>query len=193
MSNLKALLGIQGSRKRQTEAESVDSELSRVNKVLMEFLGSEFAAKELVEELERRRTRAMARIIGLTNLSQTLKSASSETAKQIQGLVASTFSEGFIVEGVKKHYTFGVEGVDPTLIKVIQESYFDIYQQLLNHLNIGTVSTMDCTDNMVTNSFLTIFESLTFPFDVIDNIRVLDLKQDEAMRFMLTWAKGLMI
>ncbi|MEE4248224.1 MAG: hypothetical protein V2I33_22775, partial [Kangiellaceae bacterium] len=66
-------------------------------------------------------------VIGLTNLSATIRAASAQTQKQIMGLVASTFSEGFIVDGTKHHYTYGIEGVDPTLIRVVQDAFFDVY------------------------------------------------------------------
>jgi hypothetical protein len=75
MSRLKSLLGLKSNIVRNPDIESEDAELIRVHNVVIEFLGSKFLPKELSQVVEARRRRALARVVGLTNLSQMLKTA----------------------------------------------------------------------------------------------------------------------
>lgn len=98
----------------------------------MEFIGAEVSTKDLIAQLHKRRCYAIARAIGLNNLSEMLKFATPEALKTVNWYVSSIFSESFQKEGKKFHYTYGIEGVDPALITTIQTAFFGIYQSLID-------------------------------------------------------------
>ena len=118
-----------------------------------------------------------------------IKSATSKSLKHVQSMVSSVYSESFQKNQTKMHYTHGIEGVDPVLIKSVQSAFFTIYQNLLNQLKITAVAEMDCTDTTVTRSFLGTFESLSFPFQDNDNHCLIELNLEESLKFLTAWIK----
>ena len=176
----------------EPEESSEDSELSRLAKTIMEFVGGEKSAEQMVKQLHHRRILGICRSIGLNFLLNTLKSNVAET-KSIRGLVINVFSQGFTVGGKKVHYTDGIEGIDPNLTSCVQQGFFAIYQFLLNRLNISIVSELDCTSSDIAKSFLTTFEALSYPFESVDTHKLLDLNLHESTAFLLSWSKGLYI
>jgi hypothetical protein len=134
MSQLRTLMRLKPSTTTniEFEPESEESEINRASKTMMEFIEGDFKLSELVSCLHSRRIYALARTIGLNYLNTMIKSASPESLKQVQGLVSSVYSEAFCYQGVKRHYTFGIEGADPVLIKAVQTAFFTMYQNLLN-------------------------------------------------------------
>ena len=190
MSKLRTLMKLKPRSSTQNfEPETEDHEIMRVNKVLMEFIGFEMNSKQIVGILHRRRVFALARAIGLNYLHAMIKSATSESLKHVQSMVSSVYSESFQKNQTKMHYTHGIEGVDPVLIKSVQSAFFTIYQNLLNQLKITAAAEMDCTDTTVTRSFLGTFESLSFPFQDNDNHCLIELNLEESLKFLTAWIK----
>ena len=193
MTQLKTLTSMKTRSIANTEVESEDSEIGRVGKIIMEFIGAEIDVKDLVVQLHKRRSYAIARAVGLNNLGEMIKFAPQEALQTITWYVSSVFSESFKNSGKKAHYTHGIEGADPSLILTIQTAFFGIYQSLLGQMRLSHAKKLDCTDMKVTRTFLGTFEALSVPFEAIDIHKIIDLNLEDSIKFLTAWMNGLYI
>jgi hypothetical protein len=186
MSKLKLLLRLAGSSDKEEQGDEV-KEFMRVARIVTDVLSSSIPSEDLAKTLNSRRNRALARSIGLCNIAQVFKS--DETA---QAQVSQAFSEAFVdkEDSVKRHYSRKLEGVDAGLFDAVQSSFFFLYQLLLNKFNTKRVEQTDCTSQENTQSFLTTYDALAFPFETVDSHVLLDLNLVNPLRFLLSWAQG---
>jgi hypothetical protein len=77
-------------------------------------------AKEIAEMIHRRRNHALSRAIGLGYLAQMLKRSTKQNKLKITSLVATIMNNGFTLNGLKRHIGYGLEAIDPELIKVLR-------------------------------------------------------------------------
>jgi len=192
MSKLKTLLKLTVSSDKDDQNDEV-KEFMRVARLVSEVLSSKIQQGDLIKSFSHRRNRALARSIGLCNLSIAFKTVSLPSAReQLQLQVAQAFSESFCSpeKEVKQHYSQSLEGVDADLFKAVQSSFFVLYQMLLDRLNITHVAQTDCTSQNISQSILTTYEALAFPFEQVDSHVLLDLNLVNPLRFLLSWAQG---
>ena len=157
----------------------------------MEFVGANRTAQQMVKQLHHRRILGICRSIGLNFLLNNLKSTEAQT--NIRDIGIDVFSQGFMVNGKKVHYTNGIEGIDPNLTSCVQQGFFAIYSFQLSRLKISSTSELDCTSSEITKSLLSTFEALSYPFENVDTHKLLDLNLHESISFLLSWSKGLYI
>jgi hypothetical protein len=192
MSRLKTLLKLTVSHEKDDQNDEV-KEFMRVARLVTEVLSSQVQADALTKSQAHRRDRALARSIGLCNLSTAFKSTNLPSAKeQLQLQVAQAFSDSFCNadKDVKQHYSSNLQGVDHDLFRAVQSAFFVLYQMLLDRLNVTQVAQTDCTSEQVSQSILTTYEALAFPFEQVDSHVLLDLNLVNPLRFLLSWAQG---
>jgi hypothetical protein len=189
LHNLIALRGFD-SEKDPTIQQEDRKQFHKVHNLIMEVLSSPLTAEQIITELEIRRNRATARCIGLNLLSMAFRAAPDSSKGELQGLISSAFSESFTFEGQKRHYSAGIEGIDPYLNACLQQAFFTLYRLLMNRIQLGVVKELDCTSEQVFQYMISTFGALCFPFEDSDAALLLDQSIREPAHLLLSWAKG---
>lgn len=190
MKRLKTLQELRNiGRSREQEGEDKE-QFRRVVSLVLELLGSSAPLEEVMREVGRRRDVAVARTAGLQILSNISRAAPLPSKGETQGMVSGAFSEAFLVAGRKAHFTEGTAGVDPYLKACLRRYFFQIYQMLLERLQISALSELDCTSSGVFHYLMHTLEALNFPFEDQDAYSLLDLRIRQTVDLLLSWAKG---
>lgn len=190
MKRLKTLQELRNlGRPRELEGEDKE-QFRRVASLVLDLLASPAPLEEVVREVGRRRDIAVARTAGLQVLSNISRAAPLPSKGETQGVVSGAFSEAFLVAGRKMHFTEGTAGVDPYLKACLRRYFFQIYQMLLERLQVSALSELDCTSSAVFHYLMHTLEALNFPFEDQDAYSLLDLRIRQTVDLLLSWAKG---
>lgn len=190
MKRLKTLQELRNlGRPREQEGEDKE-QFRRVASLVLDLLASAAPLDEVVREVGRRRDVAVARTAGLQVLSNIARVAPLPSKGETQGVVTGAFSEAFLVAGRKTHFTEGTAGVDPYLRACLRRYFFQIYQMLLERLQVSVLSELDCTSSAVFPYLMHTLEALNFPFEDQDAYSLLDLRIRQTVDLLLSWAKG---
>lgn len=111
-----------------SENEDV-KEFLKVSELVKSFIESRCPISNLIDAIDNRRTRAIARTLGYLCLANLVNIS----GKQETYLIRS-FGDSLRHKGVKNHYFSGLEGVDPTLLSVVQKSFYQIFGLLQKEL-----------------------------------------------------------
>jgi hypothetical protein len=154
-------------------------EFMRVSHMLTQVLSTDIQSEDLAKALNSRRNRALAMSIGLQSIAHVLK-----TDRTAEPEVLQAFAEAFRVGNTKYHYSHKLEGIDAGLLEAVQSGFFHLYQLLLNKFNITT-------SHPATQTYLTAYDALAFPFQAMDSYVLLDLNLVNPLRGLLNCAQSM--
>ncbi|CAG9327548.1 unnamed protein product [Blepharisma stoltei] len=179
-SKLKGLLTT-ASKIKQPENEDI-KEFLKVADFVTKFLESSISLQEIMETIEKRRTKGIARVLGLLLFSDLIKNSNkNETA------IVKIFSDSLKKKGEKHHCWDGLEGIDPFLLKCVQHSFFEVYETLQKELKKN-----DDNKNKISDYeyYLSVIEAMSYPLKGIDGDLILEKQFSMTISHLLKWAKG---
>jgi hypothetical protein len=181
MTLLKNLLSF---KKAETQKEDNGElkEFQKVSNMVKEFLESPCPVEKLVQAIERRRTRALARTLGFNCLADMIgNSHSFETS------LVRAFSDSLRVKDVKRHFWEGLEGADPYLLQCVKRSFFSVFGFLQSEVAKGANKKVDWE---FLHHYLAVIEAMSFPIKDIDSHVLLEFDTKVTVKTILSWAKG---
>jgi len=183
MSKLRGLLNISS---KETESDNEDiKEFMKVSELVTGFLETQCPVEKLVELIEHRRTRAIARTIGYLSISNLINvSTKQETA------LIRTFADTLVTKEGKKHYWEGLEAVDPKLLTCVQKAFFGVYSLLQKDV-VRSVSRPFTMSSFY--HYLTVLDAMSSPLKSVDSHMILEMQFPSTLRILLSWAKGYLV
>lgn len=106
-----------------------NKEFNEISDIVKQFLENPIPVEKLVEVMEKRRTKALARAIGFQSLGKLLS-----LAKGMETSLVRSFADSLRRKNGKVHYWDGLEGVDPNLLSCVKYCFFDVYELLQKDL-----------------------------------------------------------
>ena len=183
MKNVGKLKSLVSIKKAANEAPNEDNkEFSRVAELVTSFLEQQLTLDKVVESLQVNRVRALSRSVGLLAISDLL-----ENSKSLNTFMVSSFIREFSASELKKHYSEGLEGIDPSLMQIVQGSYFKVYCNLQRNL-IRYHHKEFSYETFV--HFLAVIEALSIPLHSPDTHMLLDQPLIATIKVLIDWATG---
>lgn len=179
-STLKNLLHL-NDKKANSESDDM-KEFSKVKDLVNSFLESPCSVEKVVELLDQRRTRAIARTLGYLCLANLVNIS----PKQETNLVRA-FGDSLRSKGLKKHYWHGLEGADPELMLIVQKSFYQIFGLLQKELIRSRQRPLTIA---AYNHYLSVLEAMSSPLKGVDAYMILELQLTSTVNILLSWAKG---
>ena len=178
----KKLKGLVNISKTDNSASPEQEELNRIIELVNSFLESSVAIEKIVEAIEKRRSKAIARTLGFLCLANLLNFA----AKHETWLVRA-FSTALKSKGKKEHYWKGLEGSDPFLLECLQKAFFQVYGLLQKELikSRARPFTMGSYSH-----YISVIEAMSCPFRAVDAQMILELQFPSTLHILFSWAKG---
>jgi hypothetical protein len=184
LKSAKKLTSLVSIKNKSTKAENDDlKEFSRVAELVKSFLENPAPVEQLVEALNKRRSRAIVRALGFLSISKLISYSSSEH----ETFIVKSFSESLTVEGEKLDYSDSISGVDPLLSKSVQTGFFLVIRSIQEDL----ISSSFCTFNYeLFSHFITAIEALTWKYRGEDLHLFMSQPLTALLKTLLKWAKG---
>lgn len=150
--------------------------------LVMQFLESPASVSEIVQAIEKRRTKGVARTLGFLGIANFMNmTTGSKTA------FVHSFGESLRQGQIKMHYWHGLEGTDPTLLACIQSSFYGVYSLLQKQL-IRTAAQPLTSETC--NHCLAVIEAMSCPLKEVDGNSILNMQFSPTLDILLAWAKG---
>lgn len=157
-------------------------EINKVSEHVLSLLEAPVSSDKIVDALEKRRAKAIARTLGLSSINNLM----SLSFRRETGLIRS-FVESLKTNNVKGHYWEGIEGIDPNLLRCVQKSFYSIYNLLQREL---VKSKGAAFDKVSISHYLVVLDALSFPFKEADNHLILEQQFPIIINILLNWSKG---
>lgn len=176
---LKGLVNISKSDGNET---SEQEELSKVMELVNYFLESSHPIEKIVEVIEKRRSKAIARTLGYLCLANLINfSAKHET------WLVRAFSTALKVKGKKEHYWKGVEGTDPFLLSCLQKAFFQVYGLLQKELIKSRAKPFTIASY---SHYISVLEAMSCPLRGVDAFMILEMQFPSTLHTLFSWGKG---
>ncbi|CAG9317539.1 unnamed protein product [Blepharisma stoltei] len=179
-STLKNLLTI--SSKSGGDENDDMKEFGRVQELVNSFLESPCSVEKIVDLLDQRRTRAIARVLGYLSLANFVNISPRQETNLIRA-----FGDSLRSKGTKKHYWHSLEGVDPCLLSIVQKSFYQIFGLLQKELIRSRQRPLTLH---AYNHYLSVLEAMSSPLRGVDAYMILELQLTSTVNILLSWAKG---
>ena len=178
----KKLKGLVNISKSDSSASTDQEELTKVIELVNSFIESTYAIEKIVEVIEKRRSKAIARTLGFLCLANLINfSASHET------WLVRAFSTALKVNGQKEHYWKGVEGTDPFLLSCLQKAFFQVYGLLQKELIKSRAKPFTIASY---THYISVLEAMSCPLKGVDAYMILELQFPSTLHTLFSWAKG---
>ena len=178
----KKLKGLVNISKSDNSTLSDQEELNRIIELVNSFLESPTAIEKIVEAIEKRRSKAIARTLGFLCLANLLNfSAKHET------WLVRAFSTALKVKGKKEHYWKGLEGSDPILLGCLQKAFFQVYGLLQKELIRSRAKPFTVVSY---SHYISVIEAMSCPLRGVDAHMILELQFPSTLHILFSWAKG---
>jgi hypothetical protein len=182
MTLLRGLLGISSKPTGKKEESEDMKEFHKVAGLVREFLESSYPVDKLIESMEKRRTRALARALGFNCLGQMIG-----YSHNLETSLVRAFSDALRNKEGKIHFWDGLEGADPYLLACVKKSFFKVYELLQKDIARSSHRKVDWE---YLHHYLAIIEAMSFPIRDIDSHMLLELQVSQSLHSILGWAKG---
>lgn len=184
VQNVHKLKSLSNIRKKPAERDNEDTkEFIRVADLVTGFLENPITIDQITEAIESKRTRAIARVIGLLSISRILNFSSEGHETFIVRSFVNSFKDG----EKKLYYTDGLEGTDPKLIESVQKAFFiafrSLQKDLINYHN-------EEFSYETYSHFSQVIEGLSCPLKNLDTHVLLDQPLSSTLKVLLDWSKG---
>lgn len=178
----KKLKGLVNIAKSDGATSSDQEELMKIIDLVNGFLESQYAIEKVVEVIEGRRSKAIARTLGFLCLANLINfSAKHET------WLVRAFSTALKVKGQKEHYWKGLEGTDPFLLSCLQKAFFQVYGLLQKELIKSRARPFTITSY---SHYISVLEAMSCPLRGVDAHMILELQFPSTLHILFSWAKG---
>jgi len=178
-----SLVSMLGRHESEDESRSEDvKEIKKISELLLTIFETPASAEKIVDTIEKRRVKAMARALGLSSLGNLMSlSFRKETA------LIRSFVDALKQNNVKFHYWENVEGIDSNLLKCIQKPFYNIYGYLQKDL---LKSKTEAIETPLYSHYLTVLDALCFPLREPDNLIIVEQQFPLIIGLLLNWSKG---
>lgn len=182
MTLLRSLLGISNKPTARKEESEDMKEFQKVAGLVREFLESTYPVDKLIESMEKRRTRALARALGFNCIGQMIG-----YSHNLETSLVRAFSDALRNKEGKIHFWDGLEGADPYLLACVKKSFFKVYELLQKDIMRSASRKVDWE---YLHHHLAIIEAMSFPIRDIDSHMLLELQLSQSLHTIVGWAKG---
>ncbi|CAG9330091.1 unnamed protein product [Blepharisma stoltei] len=179
-SNLVAKLE---SNESEDESHSKDvKEIKRISELILSLFEAPVSAEKIVDTIEKRRVKAIARALGLSILGNSMSLSSIKETSLIRSFVDSLKQNN-----VKFHYWENVEGIDLSLLKCVQKSFYRIYGYLQRELLKSKTEAIERSSYF---HYLAVLDALCFSLKEPDNLMIVEQQFPLIISLLLNWSKG---
>ncbi|CAG9330078.1 unnamed protein product [Blepharisma stoltei] len=183
VSAASSLVAMLGRTESEDESHSEDvKEIKKISELILSLLETPASAEKIVDTIEKRRVKAMARALGLSSLGNLMSLSFRKETSLIRSFVDSLKQNN-----VKFHYWDSVEGIDSNLLKCIQKSFYNIYGYLQREL---LKSKTEAIERPFFSHYLTVLDALCFPLKESDNLMIVEQQFPLIISLLLNWSKG---
>ncbi|CAG9330099.1 unnamed protein product [Blepharisma stoltei] len=179
-SRLVAILGRSISEE-ESRSKNV-KEIKKISEFIVSLFETPASAEKIVDTIEKRRAKAIARALGLSSLGNLMSLSSKKETSLIRFFVDSLKQNN-----VKFHYWENVEGINSSLLKCVQKSFYNIYGYLQREL---LKSKTEAIEKSSYSHYLTVLDALCFPLKEPDNLMIVEQQFPLIISLLLNWSKG---
>ncbi|CAG9335133.1 unnamed protein product [Blepharisma stoltei] len=178
-----SLVDMLGRNESEDDSHSEDvKEIKRTSELILSLFETPASAEKIVDIIEKRRVKAIARALGLSSLGNLMNLSFRKETSLIR-----SFVDSFKQNNVKFHYWENVEGIDSNLLKCVQKSFYNIYGYLQREL---LQSKTEAIEKPLYFHYLTVLDALCFPLKEPDNLMIVEQQFPLIISLLLSWSKG---
>ncbi|CAG9330089.1 unnamed protein product [Blepharisma stoltei] len=172
-----------GRNESEDESHSEDVKgIKKISELIFSLFETPVSAEKIVDTIEKRRVKAIARALGLSSLGNSMNLSSRKETSLIR-----SFIDSLKQNNIKFHYWENVEGIDLSLLKCVQKSFYTIYGYLQKEL---LKSKTEVIERPLYSHYLTILDALCFPLKESDNLMIVEQQFPLIISLLLNWSKG---
>ena len=184
LKSAKKLTSLVSITNKSAKPENEDlKEFSRVAELVKSFLENPAPVSKIIETLNKHRSKAIIRSLGFLSISKLISFSSSEHETSI----VKSFSDSLTENEEKLSYLHNIEGVDPLLMKSVQNGFFLVLRSIQEDILSSSYTTLNYE---LFSHFSSCLESLSWKYRGEDLHLILTQPLAALLKTLLNWAKG---